>query len=429
MRNPYVTGAYVTGPNHYGREEIVETLLRGGCRAHWLVASRRTGRTSLLRHLEGLAAGRGRLLPLYWHLQGSTTVRALGRSLAGAVADELSRFEALGLPAAMADEEDALTLLTHLRRLALRRGRELLLLCDEADELVDLAGGEPEFAQRFHRELTAGAGLRAVVTSTSRAYRLYDAAAGWSGPPFLNGFDMSQRLGRLSPKAAKALILQAQAPRGSRVKAPAAMVAALRDSTNDHPYLLQWLCARVFDESGTLRFPEEDDLRPDPAVAGMFEYDWNQLPLLAKRVLLALHSEQAMRAAELREILRVEEALLAPQLAGLEAQGLVRRTGVRFTTGSALLARWLAREAGRLNSLLDAPLREVQERPAAPGPRDQDVAALTEQLNARRGRLVELEQMRASAFLHTPPQVYAEIAQLESEIAALRTLLVRRVAL
>ena len=54
--------------------------------------------------------------------------------------------------------------------------------------------------------------------------------------------------------------------------------------------------------------------------------------------------------------------------------------------------------------------------------------SLTEQLNARRGRLVELEVLRSEQLLHTSSQVIAEIAQLETEIEALRSLVVRRAA-
>ena len=45
MRNPYIIGAYVTGRDHYGREELIDTLLEGGARAHWIVGNRRVGKT------------------------------------------------------------------------------------------------------------------------------------------------------------------------------------------------------------------------------------------------------------------------------------------------------------------------------------------------------------------------------------------------
>ena len=55
--------------------------------------------------------------------------------------------------------------------------------------------------------------------------------------------------------------------------------------------------------------------------------------------------------------------------------------------------------------------------------REHDVSSLVMQLNLRRGRLVELEMVRGEQLLSAPPQVFAEIGQLESEIADLRAAL------
>ncbi len=214
MLNPYIIGAYVTGRDHYGREELIHTLLEGGARAHWIVGNRRVGKTSLLRHLELTASQDGRLVPLYWSLEGCASYAELGRSLAELVRDNLERLAALGLTASLASEEDALTLLTHLRRLATRSQTELLLLCDETEALLPIAAAEPRAMQRLHRLLTGGAGLRVVLASTREVYRLYDICRGWPTSPFLAGFDMSHTLGSLEPADAKNLIVQSQAPAG-----------------------------------------------------------------------------------------------------------------------------------------------------------------------------------------------------------------------
>ena len=158
----------------------------------------------------------------------------------------MERFEPLGVTDAMLDQEDPLALLSTLRRLVRRAGRELLLLGDETETLIGAARDEPEAMQRFHRQLTGGAGLRVIFASTRQIYRMHDVCREWTTSPFLSGFDMSQTLGSLEPEAAEALILQTQAPEDSQVHAAAEIVEAITRATNDHPFLLQILCSRLF---------------------------------------------------------------------------------------------------------------------------------------------------------------------------------------
>jgi hypothetical protein len=74
VRNPYITGAYVTGSNHYGRRYLLDYLLRSAGRAYWVVGTRRIGKTSLLRQLELLAAAGDRYVPLFWDMQGCASL-------------------------------------------------------------------------------------------------------------------------------------------------------------------------------------------------------------------------------------------------------------------------------------------------------------------------------------------------------------------
>ncbi len=218
----------------------------------------------MLRQIEFLASDAGGLIPLYWDMQGCVSYADLGRCLADAVRDHLVRFALLGLSPALADEQDALTLLTHVRRLAVRANGELLLLCDEPEALLGIAAKEPA-AQRLHRVLTGGAGVRSVMASTCAIYRFYGAGIEPTSP-FLGGFDMSHTVGSLAATDARKLILRSQAPAG-RMKAPAAVTSAIKDATNNHPLLLQLLCSRLLLEDGSLRMPSDTDLRADSMIA------------------------------------------------------------------------------------------------------------------------------------------------------------------
>lgn len=428
VRNPYIAGAYVTGREHYGREEVLETLLEGGARAHWIVGNRRTGKTSLLRQTELLAVRRGQLVPLYWDMQGCGSYTDLGAVLAETLADHPDRFSALGLPPSLAGETDALTLLTHLRRLATRNHRELLLLCDETEALIDICEREPAAMQRMHRLLTGGAGVRSVMVSTREIYRLYDVCRNWTTSPFLGGFDMSLTLGSLNPADAKNLILQTQAPRGGRVKAPAAAVAAIRDATNNHPLLLQLLCSRLLCDDGTLRVPSDADLRVDSMVASFMEYDFRQLTDADRALLFSIERIHRADPKELERMDFEQPAELKQRVTNLAGLGYLRRVRNSYAVGNQFLQAWLSEQARQLTAAPPLAASPHAMRAVFARQREGEASALALQLNLRRDRLVELEIVRAQELLATPLHALSEIAQLETEIRDLRGLSQARAA-
>ena len=167
MRNPYVTGSYVTGRQHYGRETLIDCLLHGEGRAYWVVGSRRIGKTSLLRQLElrALEDADSTLIPIVWDMQGCNSFACLSRYLADAVSDHPERFEPLQLPVKMLRSENASVFLAQARRRAVQAGRELFLLCDETEVLINIARSAPQAMQQLHKQLTAGAGLRVVMAT------------------------------------------------------------------------------------------------------------------------------------------------------------------------------------------------------------------------------------------------------------------------
>jgi hypothetical protein len=428
VRNPYITGAYVTGSNHYGRVDLLDYLLRSEGRAYWVVGTRRIGKTSLLRQLESLAAENGRYVPLFWDMQGCSSFTCMGGYLADAVRDHPERFESLGVTEAVLDEEDPLVLLGVLRRLIRRAGRELLLLGDETEVLIGAARDEPEAMQRFHRQLTGGAGLRVVFTSTRQIYRMHDVCRDWPTSSFLSGFDMSQTLGSLEAEAARELITQAQAPEGCWVDAAAAIAETITRATNNHPLLLQILCSRVFSEDGTLRPPSDEDLRVDPILAGFFEHDFRQLTQTDRQIVLAVHRAGPTGQLDLTGIGGDNVAELMQRLHNLEALGYLHRSNNHVAVGNRFLASWLDAAADFLAELPASQTSERAMRAALARQSNESTASLVTQLNARRARLVELEAVRAREFLSVSPEVLDEMAQLQTEIAELRGLLDRRQA-
>lgn len=430
MRNPYVTGPYVSGRKHYGRQNLLDALLYGEANAYWVIGSRRIGKTSLLRQLETMALTgphRDRYLPIFWDMQGCNTIASLGSYLVDALQERFDLAQQFGVSREIARDENVLTLLPALRRAMRDVGRELLLLCDETEVLIHIARAEPELAQRLHAELTRGGGLRVVAVSTRRIYELHEVCRSWPTSPFLAGFDMSYTLGCLSRADAQALATQAQSD--EPVQAAAEVVETICDLTNGHPYLVQLLCSRVFrPEEGALRPIEPADLTVDPLLGGFLNNDFGLLTPGEQRLVWAVHERGAVEAETLAGALDREPVALQASLQELAALGYLRRSGDRWEIGNRFLTEWLAAErrrsdwgdAGLTSRGTDEPTPLVAAPTLPDEPPVRPAGALVEQLNNRRDRLVELELVRARALTNVSPAVLAEIRQVEQEIAELR---------
>lgn len=441
MRNPYVTGPYVSGRKHYGRRSLLDGLLYGEANAHWVIGNRRIGKTSLLRQLEAITLseepGECQLLPIFWDMQGCNTFASLGRYLVDALQERLDEILALGLPKELANDENVLTLLPPLRRAVRSTGRELLLLCDETEVLINITRAEPELAQRLHAELTRGAGLRVVAVSTRRIYELHEVCKNWPTSSFLAGFDMSQTLGRLDLESVRALVTQVQAD--EPVRAAPAMVDAIYALTDGHPYLVQLLCSRIFQPEGYLRPIEAADLVVDPLLIGFLTNDFGLLSPAEQRLVWAVHEQGRVTEAALAETLSRAAPEVQASLREIEPLGYLRREGDELMIGNQFLAKWLAAEQRRPGGTGGAEGRRTagqgprapvgpdarQDRSAGaltspPAPAAvRDAAALIEQLNVKRARLVDLEVIRARDLLNVAPAVLAEIRQTEQEIQRL----------
>ncbi len=420
MRNPYVTGPFVTGRKFYGRKELIDYLLQGENPACWVIGNRRIGKTSLLRQLEQLALGEPALMPLFWDMQGSDSYERLGQYLADAVSEHGERLQCLTVPPASLSQEDPAALLADLRRAAARAGREILLLCDEPEALIKITRAEPEAMQRLHRELTGGAGLRVVVASTQGIYELHDVCVGWPTSSFLSGFDVSRTMGGLDTPSAQALIIQEQSTKPLQV-APD-VIETISDCTNNHPYMIQQLCSRLFNKEGWLRPIAADDLEVDPVLRGFFSMDYHSLTRPERRVVRAAQRSGATAEQDLIQASGCEPAEAHRRIRNLERLGYLRCIYGRYTIGNQFLANWLAEEPVSADEA-PAPVSDAALQTALANRQEQEAGLLRAQLNARRARLVELEAVRARDLLDVSPKVLAEVEELQIGIGDLRRLL------
>lgn len=323
---PFVIGQWVSGSRFYGRAALLAALAPAGPHRAWVVGLRRAGKTSLLKQLEHLAlAGPAPVLPLFWDLQGVDGPRELALSFADALLEAEEQLAPLGLcPAELAEGEVFGALATLASALA-RRGGELLLLLDEAEELVALERTAPGTVDRLWQALAAPS-ARLVLASSPRLAELAasDPAAAWLAElegPFL--------LGPLAPAEARALLRQDQSPPSARPGFEAAAIEALRSACGDHPMLLQMLgkrCSELGDAARAIAA-----LEAERTVDHLFAVDVALLAAPERELLAELARGAAAPADDPR----------APRLLAL---GLLRG-GARLALASRLFAAWLARWA------------------------------------------------------------------------------------
>ena len=115
-----------------------------------------------------------------------------------------------------------------------------------------------------------------------------------------------------------------------------------------------------------------------------------------------------------------EAGSLHQRLHNLETLGYIRRSDDLFEIGNRFLANWLEKHADTLG---DVPIAKTSESATFAGLRSQHVQEidfLSDRLNARRTRWIELEAIRARDLLSVSPQVLVEIEQSQAEIRDLR---------
>ena len=246
MRVPYIVGRWVRDRNHYGRQRLFHYLVQTPDTAIWVVGARRIGKTSLLRQLEFLTDHpESELIPLFWDMQGCETSSDLSYELFMALDDVRERFTGLGIDVPHFEGQDALLILRRLSRELAAQGKTLFLLVDEAEVLITVARHETAWLARLRKAFQDGS-QKTVLTSTKVLAQLNQITADWDTSPFLFGFSMLN-LWSLDAEAAIALIEQKQTEHAVTVDAQVLEDILLH--TNRHPYLIQFLCQRLYTEN------------------------------------------------------------------------------------------------------------------------------------------------------------------------------------
>jgi tRNA A-37 threonylcarbamoyl transferase component Bud32 len=353
---PFVVGQWVRGPRFYGRSALIEEILVGPRDWIWLLGTRRIGKTSVLKQLELVAstAAEPEYFPLFWDLQGAGQPDELHGSFAEALAEIGERLTSIGIRPQDVEAPDLLTSLGRLRRELRARGRKLLLLCDEVEELIPIGRRDPALLGKLRRALQSQENVRSVLAATIRLWELAQDSPVTS--PFLHGFTPPLGLRGLEPEASRALIAQSQLPEAARPRLAPDTIEAIRRHTDDHPFLVQLLAKRCV-ESGDLDDAIEQ-LAADPMVSYFFSIDFDMLGDVEHAVLQALVERDASSSATIRTCVVSDEHQVAAALQRLEQLGYVRRDAEkRYVLANSFFRRWLSERRARAEGQSSSPER------------------------------------------------------------------------
>ncbi|MGB5296778.1 MAG: ECF-type sigma factor [Thermoanaerobaculia bacterium] len=337
---PYVVGQWVRGDRFYGRRAQLAEILEGQRDSLWLVGTRRIGKTSFLRHAEWLTASspeRG-YLPLFWDLQGASEPKELHLSFHDALLDSEERWAEAGVSVSSLDPADLFDSLARVRRQVRGTGRRLLLLCDEAEELIELQGKDQSLLPKLRRAVQSTAEVRIVLASTIRLWRLAEQSGDTS--PFLHGFTPALYLATLTGEEALALVLQEHLPREARPTLLSEVAQGICHACGNQPYLLH-IVAKKYMELGDLE--EAIDLvRADQMVSHFFSVDFRMLNKEEQEVLQALGELGTVEREALENRIGVERGELNRSLLRLENLGFVSRSADRSSRlANDFIRHWL----------------------------------------------------------------------------------------
>jgi hypothetical protein len=333
-RNPFIVGSWVRGEDFFGRATIMREVLEGERHSIWVLGARRLGKTSLLKEIE-YRVQRNRETPfvaLYWDLQGSGDARGLGETLLSSLEDSEAFRRATDVTVDELESLPVAEMLANLVRRTVRSGWRLLLLVDEAEELLVIGRSDPGILARMRRVLSRGGDVRSVVTATRLLARLDDEVP-LATSPFLHGFIPPVYLTPLASDECRGLLA-----RGSFAPDE---VETIIERTACHPFLVQLLASRLFenrDLAATL-----DQLAADEMVANFFSVDFQTLAEGEQALLTEVAREGARTRRELAAGTGQSEETLEMPLYGLKMLGYLTRDGDQYRLTNWLFERWLRR--------------------------------------------------------------------------------------
>ncbi len=349
MKNPFIAGNWVRGETFFGRNELLDEILEGRRNYLWIAGTRRFGKTSLLKQLE-LQTCEGehasKYISLFWDMQGSQDLDGLKESILLSIEFARKRFEAIGIDINELEEKDLFGILRTLRRKAEDASLNLMLLCDETEELINVEKNNPEVLPKLRRFFQSGDSVYTILMATRRLSVLGNASSK-NTSPFLHGFVPPVYLKPLQAGPARKLINQWDFNE--------AQVEEILDKTANHPYLIQLICLRLI-ESGDLKNVMEEVIH-DSIISNFFSVDFQSLVEEEKTILLHLLQNRQLSLEELQSLIGTPIGKLTELLYDLSKLGVIKQVDAHYLISNYFFEKWLEREKQRLYT--DSDLKRV----------------------------------------------------------------------
>jgi hypothetical protein len=337
--NPYVVGQWVRAERFYGRKELIEEILNGPRNSHWVLGTRRIGKTSLLKQLEQLTSSESsEYLPIFWDFQGADNPDELNFTFSDALLDAEDRLEAVGIEISAVESDDLFASMAALRRKLRGQGRSLLLLCDEVEELLNLHRQNPALLRKLRRAMQSQDGVRSVLTSSVRLCALAEQRDDTS--PFLHGFSPPLYISGLSTEEALELVRQDRSPQRSRPQIDDGNALEICHRCDNHPYLIQLICKRLL-ELGDLEEASRQ-VASDRMINYFFSVDFDMLSATEKTVLRLISEQGTATDESIHAVMQTDTADRDDALQRLENLGFIGRDKDRnYVLPSFFLRHWL----------------------------------------------------------------------------------------
>jgi hypothetical protein len=270
--------------------------------------------------------------------------------------------------------------------------------------------------------------VRTVMASTKLLAELNGLNSEWTTSPFLFGFNLVS-LSRLDEAASRALVRQLQGDQ--EVYAVDGVVDDILIHTNGQPYLIQYLCQRLFETDsegrGHLRAVREEDLATDHILNGFFQIDFQHLSKTERRLLLAVAELTIAKERELLVVLSdMPPRKIQMYLYGLERLGYLRQVFGQWAVGNEFLRRWVIDNhdelVQRLASSTDDNIHETMLEIG----RDHEIRYLKDQIARVEAELAKTDAAAANAtgdelvrLLDIAAYLRRELARLQKELASI----------
>lgn len=251
MSNPFQCHSPVFGDDFYGRQNIINEILDDDRFSHgWILGARRSGKSSILRHIEHIAIKEkkyaDKYIPIYWNFEGVNDVKGLKIRLLNGLSEleskEKEKYQIINFDIDKAVDMSIDEILHIIGRSIVRKNYQLLLLCDEVEKLVKISNTDDDILSSLRYYFQCN-WTRTVIVATGALWNLKEKEKAES--PFLSGF--VPPIYTLCPLAKNEAIALLRTGENCGIETPSIFLweDEICRVTNQMPYYMQLLCREI----------------------------------------------------------------------------------------------------------------------------------------------------------------------------------------